>query len=158
MIGGAQARWSGSRAPTSAGSRRGRRCSPGAPLAPAWTQPRPQQPQPQPRLYSSAPPARSPRGASVRARVAAEDAAARRLPPGLVRQTWGVDAAAFGVELGLGRIVALYHRSSTLCQIHEHIRCINFRSDNATETLGRVPPARSGVLLGQRRGGRGGRR
>ena len=88
------------------------------PLPQPRPQPRPQQLQPQPRLYSSAPPARPPRGASVRARAAAEDAAARRLPPGVARQTWGVDAAAFEVELGLGRIFALYHRSSTLCQIH----------------------------------------
>jgi hypothetical protein len=30
------------------------------------------------------------------------------------------------VKLGLGRIVALYDRSSTLCQIHYHIRCLYF--------------------------------
>jgi hypothetical protein len=31
---------------------------------------------------------------------------------------------ALGVGLGLGRIVALHHRSSTSYQIHEHIRCL----------------------------------
>jgi hypothetical protein len=30
------------------------------------------------------------------------------------------------VALGLGRIVALYHRSSTLYQIREDIRCLYF--------------------------------
>jgi hypothetical protein len=30
------------------------------------------------------------------------------------------------VDLGLGRIVALYYRSSALYRIHEHIRCIPF--------------------------------
>jgi tRNA uridine 5-carboxymethylaminomethyl modification enzyme len=37
------------------------------------------------------------------------------------------------VQVGLGRIVALSYRSSTLYQIHLHIRCIYFSSDNATE-------------------------
>jgi hypothetical protein len=30
------------------------------------------------------------------------------------------------VGVGLGRIVALYHRSSTLYQIHSNIRCLCF--------------------------------
>jgi hypothetical protein len=29
-------------------------------------------------------------------------------------------------DLGFGRIVALYHRPSTLYQIHEQIRCLYF--------------------------------
>jgi hypothetical protein len=29
-----------------------------------------------------------------------------------------------GVCVGLSRIVASHHRRSTLCQIHEHIRCL----------------------------------
>ena len=29
-----------------------------------------------------------------------------------------------GLLLGFGRIVALHHRSSALCQIHEEIRCL----------------------------------
>ena len=36
-------------------------------------------------------------------------------------------------RLGLGRIVALYYRSSASHRIHEHIRCLSFWSDNATE-------------------------
>ena len=31
-----------------------------------------------------------------------------------------------GVNFGSGRIAALYHRSFTLYQIHEHIRCLCF--------------------------------
>ena len=38
-----------------------------------------------------------------------------------------------GLQVGLGRIVALYYRSSTSYQIHQHIRCLCFWSDNATE-------------------------
>jgi hypothetical protein len=32
----------------------------------------------------------------------------------------------FGLQVGLGRIVALHHRSSTSYQIHEHIRFLYF--------------------------------
>ena len=32
----------------------------------------------------------------------------------------------FEVHIGLGRVVALYYRSSTLYQIRYHIRCIRF--------------------------------
>jgi hypothetical protein len=35
-------------------------------------------------------------------------------------------ALGAAARLGLGRIVALYHRSSTLHQIHEHIRFLLF--------------------------------
>jgi hypothetical protein len=37
------------------------------------------------------------------------------------------------VGLGLGRIVALHHRSSTACQSHYHTRHLFFWSGNATE-------------------------
>ena len=42
-------------------------------------------------------------------------------------------AALQAASIGLGRIVALYYRSSTSYQIHQHIRCLCFWSDNATE-------------------------
>ena len=35
-------------------------------------------------------------------------------------------AAVLEVQLGLGRIVALHHRTSASYQIHEHIRCLHF--------------------------------
>ena len=41
--------------------------------------------------------------------------------------------AAVTVEPGLGRIIALYYRSSTLHQIFYEIRCLYFWNDNATE-------------------------
>jgi hypothetical protein len=37
------------------------------------------------------------------------------------------------VLLGLGRIVALYHRSPILYHIHSHIRCLDLRDGDATE-------------------------
>jgi hypothetical protein len=37
------------------------------------------------------------------------------------------------VTIGLGRIVALYYRSSTLYYIHCYNRCLFLRNDNATE-------------------------
>ena len=41
-------------------------------------------------------------------------------------QKAGDAKSEFQVEMGLGRIVALHHRPSTLYQIHEHIRCLYF--------------------------------
>ena len=41
--------------------------------------------------------------------------------PATVCEGGDVDGALAAVVLGLGRIVALYGRSSTLFQIHEHI-------------------------------------
>jgi hypothetical protein len=45
-------------------------------------------------------------------------------------QRWG---AAGWTEIALGHTVAIYHRSSTLYQIHSETGCPSFRNDNATE-------------------------
>jgi hypothetical protein len=46
-----------------------------------------------------------------------------------------------GAALGLGRIVALCHRSSASYQIHFHSRCLYFCSEDATEPYAPRPPA-----------------
>ena len=43
--------------------------------------------------------------------------------PGRMAGNGGTPLMA-AVEIGLGRIVALYYRSSTLYHIHQHIRCL----------------------------------
>jgi hypothetical protein len=47
-------------------------------------------------------------------------------PPAVAR-------ALLDMKVGLGRIVALHHRSSASYHIHYHIRCRYFWNDNATE-------------------------
>jgi hypothetical protein len=51
----------------------------------------------------------------------------------LAARTAGLPGAAPAVALGLGRIVALYCRSSALYQNRQRIRCVYFCSGNATE-------------------------
>jgi hypothetical protein len=51
------------------------------------------------------------------------DSAAPGKGPADMTTAAGIDNMAW---LGLGRIVALHHRASTLDQSHSHIRCIFF--------------------------------
>ena len=55
-------------------------------------------------------------------RFACRDFATNVLLPFLMKQPMALIAAP--VILGLGRIVALHHRSSNLYQIHEYSRCL----------------------------------
>jgi hypothetical protein len=52
----------------------------------------------------------------------------------LSAMTRGMPEGAAKVFVGLGHIVALHHRPSTLYQGHSETRCLYFRSDHATES------------------------
>jgi hypothetical protein len=49
--------------------------------------------------------------------------------------TWRAAAPLAGAAMGLGRTVALHHRSPTSYQIHEQVRYLYFGSDSATEPV-----------------------
>jgi hypothetical protein len=58
----------------------------------------------------------------------ASGAAGRRLTVVLDMDECLIHSTGFSdeVAVGIGRILALYYHSSTLYQIHEHIRCLYF--------------------------------